>query len=227
LNSPPVILFDIDGTLVRKAGPQHGQALADAVRHVTGRRVSIDGIPVFGMLDSDILVEMMSSAGLPRRHQRDALAEIHAVAQRLYRRSCPDLRSRVIPGVRPLLRRLTRQGARLGLVTGNLTRIGWHKVERAGLRSHFRFGGFAGMAPTRAALAKLALDHARRQGWLHRHTPVALIGDTPNDIEAARLNGIPSVAVATGHYNADQLRAHSPTMLVDNLDALSLEELLA
>ena len=50
-----LILFDIDGTLVRRAGPHHRQALVDAVRQVTGVETNTDGIPVHGMLDPDIL----------------------------------------------------------------------------------------------------------------------------------------------------------------------------
>ena len=50
-----LVLFDIDGTLVRRAGPHHRQALVDAVRDITGIETTTEGIPVQGMLDPDIL----------------------------------------------------------------------------------------------------------------------------------------------------------------------------
>ena len=224
MHPPLLVLFDIDGTLVRKAGPHHGQALVDAVRLVTGRRTTTEGIPVFGMLDGDILTLMMAAAGLSRRSIARHMPAIQATAARLYRQSCPDLTARVIPGVRPLLRQLARRGAPCGLVTGNLTRIGWHKVDRARLRHHFRFGAFADMGSTRTELARLALAEAKRKGWLRPGTSAVLIGDTANDIEAARANGIVSVAVATGHYSVDQLRPHRPDILVESLRALSWEQ---
>jgi phosphoglycolate phosphatase len=56
--TPALVLFDIDGTLVRRAGPHHRQALVDAVRRVTGLETSTDGIPVHGMLDPDILTRI-------------------------------------------------------------------------------------------------------------------------------------------------------------------------
>ena len=34
--APALVLFDIDGTLIRRAGPHHRQALVDAVRKITG-----------------------------------------------------------------------------------------------------------------------------------------------------------------------------------------------
>jgi hypothetical protein len=45
-----LFLFDIDGTLLRRSGPHHRQALERAVERVAGVRVSADGIPVAGML---------------------------------------------------------------------------------------------------------------------------------------------------------------------------------
>ncbi len=66
------------------------------------------------------------------------------------------------------MERLTRRGVLLALVTGNLTRIGWRKLDRAGLRRYFRFGAFGEMAKTRAGLAKLAIAEARRRRWIER-----------------------------------------------------------
>ena len=60
--APALVLFDIDGTLIRRAGPHHRQALVDAVRHVTGLETTTDHIPVHGMLDPDILTRMMLDA---------------------------------------------------------------------------------------------------------------------------------------------------------------------
>ena len=225
MQRPLLVLFDIDGTLVRKAGPHHGQALVDAVRLVTGRQTTTEGIPVFGMLDGDILTSMMATAGLSQRAIATHMPAIHATAERIYQGSCPDLTARVIPGVRSLLRRLARRGSRCGLVTGNLSRIGWHKVTRARLRHHFRFGAFADMGATRTELARLALAEARRKGWLRDGVRPLLIGDTANDIEAARANGIVSVAVATGHYGLDELRPHRPDFLLANLRDLNLLEI--
>ena len=86
----------------------------------------------------------------------------------------------------------------LGLVTGNLTGIGWRKLERAGLRGYFRFGAFGEMAKSRAGLAKLAIREARGRGWIGRGAAVSLIGDAPQDIQAARANRIRAAAGARG-----------------------------
>src|SRR5215472_15497051 len=61
-----LVLFDIDGTLVRRAGPHHREALVRGVRRVTGLETTTEGVPVHGMLDPDILTIMMRRAGAGR-----------------------------------------------------------------------------------------------------------------------------------------------------------------
>jgi len=148
-----LVLFDIDGTLVRRAGPHHREALVRGVRRITGLETSTDGIPVQGMLDPDILTQMMQRSGASRTTIRQAIPEIIRAAERYYLRVCPALNGKHCPGVEPVLDRLTRREFLLGLVTGNLTRIGWRKLECAGLRKYFRFGAFGEEARTRAGLA--------------------------------------------------------------------------
>lgn len=221
-----LVLFDIDGTLLRRAGPHHRQALEDAVLHVTGRPATTDGIPVQGMLDGDILLLMLKAAGLKRAEALHALHAIITKAQALYVRRCPDLRERVCPGAPEFLGGLASLGVPMGLVTGNLSRIGWTKMRRAGLRPHFRFGAFAEQGPTRAALARLAVREARNNRWITPNAAITLVGDHPNDVAAARANGLRSVAVGTGVVPLEDLAACGPDILVPDLRSLSPDRLL-
>ena len=220
-----LVLFDIDGTLLRRAGPHHRQALIDSVRRVMGVETTTEGVPVQGMLDRDILTQMLANAGISGARIRRNMPAMVALAQRIYARSCPDLRRRVCPGARMLLYRLSRRGIPAGLVTGNLTRIGWKKMERAGLKQYLRFGAFAELAPDRAGLVRIAVRQARREGWIDRASPISLIGDHPNDIRAARANRVRSIAVATGVVSAEELALHAPDVLVPDLRELSMEML--
>jgi phosphoglycolate phosphatase len=224
--APALILFDIDGTLIRRAGPHHRQVLVDAVRHVTGLETTTDHIPVHGMLDPDILRRMMRDGGATQALVRSAMPAIIEKAQALYVRRCPDLSEKLCPGVERLLGRLNRRGIPLALVTGNLTRIGWRKMERCGLRRYFRFGAFAEMARDRAGLARLAIRHAKREGWIERGAIISLVGDAPSDILAAKANRARAVAVHTGISTREELLAHEPDLLVEDLNAVRLEMLL-
>jgi phosphoglycolate phosphatase-like HAD superfamily hydrolase len=222
----PLVLFDIDGTLVRRSGPHHREALVDAVKRVTGVNTTTEGVPVAGMLDRDILTVMMTHAGMPQHAIRAAIPHIVRRAQWIYARTCPDLQTKVCPGVHHVLGQLNRQGVVTGLVTGNLTRIGWKKLERAGLRDYFRFGAFAELAHDRAGLVRIAIREARRRKWIGRGSKVSLIGDHPNDVQAARANRVRAIAVATGVISIDELATHSPDILLPDLCALDVDLLL-
>jgi phosphoglycolate phosphatase len=221
-----LVLFDIDGTLLRRSGPHHRQALVDAVRTVTGIETTTEGVAVAGMLDHDILARMLKNAGAPAALIRRHLPEIMRRAQGFYARRCPNLRAKVCPGARMMLYRLARRGVRTGLVTGNLSRIGWTKMARAGLKPYFCYGAFAELARDRAGLVRIAVRHARRQGWIGRGSAIALVGDHPNDIRAARANRVRAVAVATGVVAIAELARHSPDVLVPDMRSLTVEMLI-
>jgi phosphoglycolate phosphatase-like HAD superfamily hydrolase len=165
---------------------------------------------------------MLRKAGASRTAIRQAMPAIQRAAERYYRRVCPEIRGKQCPAVEPVLERLTRRGILLGLVTGNLTRIGWHKLGRADLAHYFRFGAFGEMAGTRAGLARLAIREARSRGWIGRGVPISLVGDSPNDVIAARTAGIRSIAVRTGITPPGGLEALRPDVLLRNLRDLRL-----
>jgi phosphoglycolate phosphatase len=221
-----LVLFDIDGTLIRRAGPHHREALVEAVRRAAHVETTTEGVPVAGMLDREILTVMMRKAGMQRSDIRRVMPEVVARAQSIYVRRVPDISRKVCPGVRSLLRRLTARGVVIGLVTGNLSRIGWRKMERAGLRRYFRFGAFAEQASDRAGLVRIAIRQARRECWIGRQSAISLIGDHPNDVLAAQANNIRSIAVGTGVVSLEELRTHAPHAAIADLRSLVLDDLL-
>lgn len=198
---------------MRGAGPQHGEALIAAIQRVAGVACTIDAIPVHGMLDQDILHAMMLREGMSEGRIAAAMPEIVHHAQECYPDRCPDLRTKVLPGVRETLERVAARRHPMAVVTGNLTRIGWTKLERAGLREFFSWGAFAEMAATRGDLARMACTLARASP----ETKVTLIGDSPSDVAAARANGFRCVAVATGMTPREDLEALGPDLTLNDL----------
>src|ERR1700683_2949242 len=125
-----LVLFDIDGTLLRRAGAHHREALVEAIRQTVGVDTSTEGVPVSGMLDRDILTIMMHRAGMKPGAIRKAMPAVVERAQSIYIRTVPRLERKVCPGVRRVLGGLKRRGVVTGLVTGNLSRIGWGEMGR-------------------------------------------------------------------------------------------------
>ena len=215
MSSHGIFLFDIDGTLMRRTGPFHGEALIEAVRRCTGHATTLDGIPVHGQLDRDIVTEMLAATGCERDAIERSLADILRTAGEIYPDTCPDLRSKVLPGVVDLLEELSGNGHKVGLVTGNVARIGWTKVERAGIRHHFGFGAFADMGRTRGELARMAFEMAGGTDPAR----VTLVGDAPSDVAAAKENGFRMVAVATGMTSRENLESLLPDFVLTDLSS--------
>jgi phosphoglycolate phosphatase len=207
---------------MRRAGECHRAALVHGIRSVTGLDATTDGIPMHGMLDPVILQLMIRQAGGSLKLARQSMPKIVRAAERYYLKVCPALHEKHCPAVEETLARLERRGILLGLVTGNLTRIAWRKLDRAGLAKYFRFGAFGEMAATRTGLAKLALREARSRRWITKETPAALVGDAPSDMEAARGAGVISIAVRTGITPVAELEAREPDHLLRNLRDLRL-----
>ncbi len=222
-----LVLFDIDGTLMRGAGQHHKQALIDGIRKVTGIDTHLENVATAGMLDRDLITGMLRAAGYGQHRARVALHAIMAECQNAYIGNCAiDLSPYVCQGVREFLVALKKKGAALGLVSGNLSRIGWKKVELAGLGGYFSIAAFAEDGHTRARLARIAAQRAKRERLVTTNCRTTLIGDHTNDVQAAKANGFQSVAVATGVTPLEQLRAAEPDYLVRDLTELKLEHLL-
>jgi phosphoglycolate phosphatase-like HAD superfamily hydrolase len=222
-----LVLFDIDGTLMRGAGRHHKDALVEGIRRVTGRVTTLDGVSTSGTLDRDLISAMLRASGESKTRIRRSLSRIVTECQACYAETCAaDLTPFVCTGVHEILGGLRARGAIAGLVTGNLSRIGWRKVELAGLRHYFSLGAFAENGRTRKRLAQIAAWHAKRERLIASDARISLIGDHTNDVEAAKANGFYAVAVATGLSSLEELRESQPDILVSSLSELDVERLL-
>jgi phosphoglycolate phosphatase len=219
-------LFDIDGTLLRHRDRTHFDAFYASVRSVLGRELLLEGVRLSGNTDPGILRDAFRLANVEdsgwRPHREDVLKAMcdHMEAHRA------ELLPIVMPGVEAVLTHLERRGALLGLGTGNLEKIGWLKVENAGLREWFTFGGFSDGFEDRAEMIAHGAEQARTilrtsaDGNTGAGETVCVVGDTPWDIDAARANGLPTIAVATGRYGFDELMEHRPEACATTLAAL-------
>ncbi|MHB1712510.1 MAG: HAD hydrolase-like protein, partial [Acidimicrobiales bacterium] len=111
---------------------------------------------------------------------------------------------------------LRRRGAECGLLTGNSRKIAYLKMSATGLGSVFRFGGFGDEGDQRTDLFSRAIDEARALGALGAGgVRICYVGDTPLDIHAARLAGVPMVAVATGRFGRADLETAGAETVVE------------
>lgn len=211
-----LLLWDIDGTLIASGGAGM-RALTVALKNVFGVDGSLDDIDFAGRTDRWIMRGVFRKFGIPVTEENFARYFEGYVAALPAELANPH--ARVLPGVPEVLRAAAAHGhIAQGLLTGNMRRGAQVKLAHHGLWEHFPFGAFADDSELRNDLG----PHAVRRAQEHHRVEFAaanvwVIGDTPHDIACGKVIGARTLALATGGYSLDELHAHAPTVVLDNL----------
>jgi len=216
------VLWDVDHTLL-DAGGAGIELIRAAFTEMFGR--DFPHTPsLAGRTDRAIQLEILTRSGVP-----DPQAQL-PVFQELVAGLAPQLgglvqeSGRALPGAAQALAALatlaaSRDGSsgpspdgRLvqSVLTGNMRATARAKLAALGLDQHLdlRVGAYGDAHEIRAHLVPLAQARAAAAyGADFAGQATVLIGDTPLDIEAARLTGSRSVGVATGQFSAAELAA--------------------
>lgn len=215
-----LVLFDIDGTLLRAGDRDHQAAFVFAMQQVYGHPATLDGVPLAGMLDSQIARLALTRHGLSDEAIDARLADMIALMGEHYAAAvaAESRVERVLPGVVETAHCLRQEGFALGVLTGNARTVARVKLAAAAIADLFPAGAYGDTARERGHLVGAGLEDA----WHHygrRFQPgqTVLVGDTPRDIAAARAGGALVVAVATGRYSVEDLAAHAPDAVFPDL----------
>ncbi|MEI7889069.1 MAG: haloacid dehalogenase-like hydrolase [Actinomycetes bacterium] len=205
-----LILWDVDGTLLRGAAEAHGRALEMATADTIGREVpTVQSIDPGGRTDREIVRLLAGEAGVDAEAFGPLADQVITKAVEIYGATVePDLSHCVLPGVTELVSSLSpRDDLVMGLLTGNIDRVAALKLGAAGISRHFDFeaGAFGSDHEDRAVLPGIARARATRgrAAWPRERT--VIIGDTPRDIACARADRVGVIAVATGPHQASSL----------------------
>lgn len=217
-----VVLFDIDGTLLRSDGAGRAATRA-ALLEVFGTADGVDTLHFGGKTDWFIVNELVAG----RAHTLDDIAQLMPTYSAALARHLADAlehyRIWPLPGALAAVNALRhRSDVLLGLLTGNVRDTVPVKLRAAGYEpTWFAVGAYGSESPDRGEVAALALQRAAqhiRQPL--RPSQAIVVGDTPADVACARTIGARAVAVATGFASRDELAAASPDYLLDDLSAL-------
>lgn len=215
-----LILFDIDGTLLTSGGAGE-RSLRLALKDAFDIHDDFKSIEIAGRTDSGIARRVLE------KHRIEPTVEniskfldgyLHHLAIELTRS-----KGTLLPGILDLLNALkTRPHLAIALLTGNLCRGAEIKLSHYGIWRFFEFGAFADDHHDRNRLGPFATARAKeKHGVEFAPENIYVIGDTPHDIECGRAFGAKTVAIATGHHSRDQLAAHNPDYLFDDLSNIS------
>ena len=214
-----LLLFDIDGTLIRSAGAGR-RSMERAFEQLYGIEDGFQGIEMMGRTDPAILMEALENHGLKCQ---DGKMEAF---KKLYFQflegeiELPREGKRVCAGIPALLSELKKKpDLVLGLLTGNWRMSGFIKIRHFGLDVYFTLGAFGDDSANRDELVPIVLERFKKQYDVPiEKENIFVIGDTPLDILCAKPHGVRSIAVATGFHTPEDLAVEEPDFLFDNFE---------
>lgn len=223
-----LLLFDIDGTLIRSNGAGRA-ALHYALEQVFGTTGPIDSYHFGGKTDPRIITDLMLAAGISQKVIDAKLPAVYDVMTAQGRETFTAKGIVPCPGILDLLEVLRqRDDVVLGLLTGNIVSTAPLKLKAGGIDpTQFRVGAYGSDHMDRNRLPEIAMKRASGltgHGFNGNNTVV--IGDTPADILCARAGKTTAVAVASGWHAAPTLAKYKPDHLLENLEDTKMVEAL-
>jgi phosphoglycolate phosphatase len=211
---PRAVIFDLDGTLVDSAPDIQG-ALN---RLLIERGLSaLDLKTVIGMIGdgtSKLVERGFAAAGAPLAPESLPAANDRFIAH--YADHATDLTA-PFPGVIDTLKRLIAEGCRIGVCTNKTQSLAEQIIDETGLAPYIEItvGGDTpvGRKPEPGSLLEVIarLDATPKTSLM--------VGDSRNDVMAARAAGVP-VALVTFGYCHQEPRSLAPDLLLQRMDQL-------
>jgi phosphoglycolate phosphatase-like HAD superfamily hydrolase len=215
----PVVLFDLDGTVLtfEGAAPGPGRTALDlAMREVHGVEGASKGLRFAGGTDRALVRAM-----LRRMNAADETEDIERVlASYLVHLETVLLarRYRPVGDVAGAVDALKARGAVVGVATGNLRAGARLKLASAGLTPMFdlALGGFGCDAEPRAEIVRIAANRCTTAcSGVHGARALVVVGDTEHDVRAGRAVGARVIGVAIGEEARAELAAAGAEVVVD------------
>jgi phosphoglycolate phosphatase-like HAD superfamily hydrolase len=217
-----LILFDIDGTLVRVSHEVSMQVVREVFQQTFAHDDDLPDLEFHGKTDRQIFLELCSRLGYDHAEVACRLDEMGDALIEAWQRHLNAETVQLLAGVCQTLDALAeRDDVMLGLLTGNLEASARIKLAPHNLNRYFPFGSFGSDAIDRLELPPIALERANAlNGKTITYEQTMIVGDSHRDIACARAWGISAFAVATGAMSAEELLVYQPdavaTSLLDN-----------
>jgi len=213
---PRLVMFDLDGTLIDSV-PDLAEAVDRMLAELGRPPAGVEKVRDWVGNGARVLVRRALAGGLDHAAVGEAETE-EALARFLdIYADCHNL-TVLYPGVHELLEALSTAAVELAVVTNKPERFVAPLLEQVGLGGYFRWiiGGdtLPQQKPDPAAL----LQVMRLAGV--EASQSLFIGDSRNDVLAARAAAVPCIAVSYGYNHGRPIAEERPSLVVDSLAEL-------
>jgi phosphoglycolate phosphatase len=220
-----LVLFDIDGTLLY-CGKAGRRSLDKAIRTIFKSEGLPQNYSLAGKTDRQIIFEVLTAENYDKSEITEKLEDIFDEYFNILYSTLKNevLDKKIMPGILPLLDNISalESDALLGLITGNLRKTAYLKLNEFGLQKYFMkndelFGGFGSDHIDRSKVLEFAIQRANDLTNLNfKEKDIVVIGDTQNDILCGRHLNVKSIAVATGEWKYEELLKYEPDHLFED-----------
>jgi phosphoglycolate phosphatase len=204
-----LLLFDIDGTLLDTGGAGAASLLEAAVDVLGADLQTLPPLDLAGATDGGVVRKLFADTGHDLHPEKITAFQESYLNYLEQKMNAPDFAGNLLAGVTPLLAALAQEPRfSLGLLTGNLRRGAFIKLNRMGIASHFVDGGFGDDGIHRNELGPVAVQRMMQKTMLSfAPEDIIVIGDTPKDVACAHAMQARCLAVATGRFDVASLTA--------------------
>lgn len=222
-----LVLFDIDGTLIKTGGAGE-KSFGKVCEREFNVSEATKNLNFAGRTDPSIVRDFFGQFGIPATAEN--FTRFFSAYVLWLEKILSTLDGSVLPGVHQLIAAFQAMPHRplLGLLTGNIKQGAQLKLEHYKLWDRFAMGGFGDDHEDRNQIAVIARDRgAKMLGTPLRGDEILVIGDTPRDVACGKAIDAKVLAVATGTFSTEQLRDCQPHWAVPDLTQIAAAELMA
>ncbi|MEK7461829.1 MAG: HAD hydrolase-like protein [Patescibacteria group bacterium] len=214
-----VPLFDIDQTLINNRGTR-GKSFEHAIKKVFGIEVSADNFSTHGMIDPEIMTELLKYHGHDNiditKQKREAY--LREMENHFFADGVNKLLYEPMSGAEKALQYLVQNNYLIGILTGNTEKISHYKLKAARLDSYCNFGLFGDQVERRTELSELAKEKVPEYFPSGVKPKLIIIGDSPRDVHAAHEANLPAIGIGAGNYSVKELLDAGADAAIESLE---------
>lgn len=215
--SSPLVIFDLDGTLIDTA-PDLIDSLNHTIAPVGLAPMTLDDLHHLVGQGARVMIKRAFELRKVKLEEDEAETLFNNFVEH-YRQNMPG-KSRPFPGTVECLERLAAAGMTIAICTNKSEALTVPLIEEMGLSSHFATITGGDTFPVRKPDAAHIFGTIEKAGGSRDRA--IMIGDSINDILAAKNAQIPSVGVDFG-YSDVPIESLSPSTVISHFDALTVD----